>query len=591
MSAKIIDSRRYKTITKSQLEKKRQKVELNSKKCKKKSIIRKSIIDNASSTISNIRIKRHREKQKEREMLLYSKPQKTVIKEPKQKLYIPKSFIISCAVLATILVIYVGAKVMRLDEKMATMSVFNGRNNIVENKVELESSYDLKVALLGVDTTDVYSTSNLVIADFYSNSSLSLIKIKDNYTIEYMVAKNIQKVNEKEYQITLNPDYKIEVYDIICSIEKIRDAGESSAFYKRISNIKSISMVNEDRYKFILEINNEDPYEIYYLDFPLIDDNGKVDGGYTYSSQEDKVVFSATDRNASKNLKTITFSKFSNIDTCVRDFVNKNIDIFFASSNNDMQLIGKNDYNVQKYKDGETLFILGNKNSKVFSKKEVRTALMYSLNREEIVKNSDNNFIEIIDLPFLYAGIKYKYDIVGAQNIMESNNWRKNSYGIFEKNDSSGYVSATLKLLVNSNDESKVNVANNVKNMALNAGINIEIEALTQEEINNRVSLGDYDIVLATVYINQTPDVSFLRAYLDINDNTKQAFSQVENSSVEDLDDNVQNLQFVLSNEVACIGIYARNINLVYQKYISGIENLNYMKLFSNLKNIGKIKE
>ena len=46
---------------------------------------------------------------------------------------------------------------------------------------------------------------------------------------------------------------------------------------------------------------------------------------------------------------------------------------------------------------------------------------MYSLNRDEIVKNSDNNFIEVIDLPFLYSTIKYKYDVVGARNLMNSN--------------------------------------------------------------------------------------------------------------------------------------------------------------------------
>ena len=54
---------------------------------------------------------------------------------------------------------------------------------------------------------------------------------------------------------------------------------------------------------------------------------------------------------------------------------------------------------------------------------------------------------------------------------------------------------------------------------------------------------------------------------------------------------NIQNLEYVLSNEVACIGIYARNINLVYQKYISGFDNINYMKIFDNINNIGKIIE
>ena len=96
---------------------------------------------------------------------------------------------------------------------------------------------------------------------------------------------------------------------------------------------------------------------------------------------------------------------------------------------------------------------------------------------------------------------------------------------------------------------------------------------------------------LASVYLNETPNISFLKNYLNINEETDQAFLQVENSNAEDLPQNIQNLEYVLSNEVACIGIYARNINLVYQKYISGFDNINYMKIFYNINNIGKLIE
>ena len=124
-----------------------------------------------------------------------------------------------------------------------------------------------------------------------------------------------------------------------------------------------------------------------------------------------------------------------------------------------------------------------------------------------------------------------------------------------------------------------------------NNNINIDVQAVSQAEVQARVEAKDYDIVLATVYLNETPNIGFLKDYLNINEVTDQAFRQVEQSSVEDLSSNVQNLEYVLSDEVACIGIYARNINLVYQKYIYGFENLNYMGIFSNLDKIGKLLE
>ena len=589
MSAKIIDSHRYKTITKTQVDKKRKNVE-NSFKSNKKSYKKSnkySTNDSNNSFISNLRIKKLRERKLEREMLLYSRPQRTVIKEPKQKIYIPKSFGIICAILVLIVLVYISAKIIKLDE-VITANVFNNSQKEQEN-INLEKNYNLSIGLTALNNTNVNTSTNLILNDIYKATSLSLIKVEQDYSLKYQVARNIAKNSNKEYVITLNEDYNLDVDDIVFSIDSIMSFGESNMYYDRLSIIENVDKLS--KYELKLTLKEDNPYFIYYLDFPLLDNENKITGEYIYNSDESGVTFTRANLRQDTTLESIRINNYNTVDEVVDEFVNGNIDLFFATSNNDMQLIGKKDYNVKKYKDGETLFLFGNKNSNVFSRKEIRTALMYSLNRDEIVKNSDNNFIEVIDLPFLYSTIKYKYDVVGAQNIMNSNGWNKNGYGIYEKYENGNYIGATLRLLVNEQDTNKVNIANNIKNMAQNVGINIEIETLSQENISQKVESGDYDIVLASVYLNETPNISFLKNYLNINEETDQAFLQVENSNAEDLPQNIQNLEYVLSNEVACIGIYARNINLVYQKYISGFDNINYMKIFYNINNIGKIIE
>ena len=589
MSAKIIDSHRYKTITKTQVDKKRKNVE-NSFKSNKKSYKKSnkySTNDSNNSFISNLRIKKLRERKLEREMLLYSRPQRTVIKEPKQKIYIPKSFGIICAILVLIVLVYISAKIMKLDE-VITANVFNNSQK-EEVNVNLEKNYNLSIGLTALNNTNVNTSTNLILNDIYKATSLSLIKVEQDYSLKYQVARNIAKNSNKEYVITLNEDYNLDVDDIVFSIDSIMSFGESNMYYDRLSIIENVDKLS--KYELKLTLKDDNPYFIYYLDFPLLDNENKITGEYIYNSDESGVTFTRANLRQDTTLESIRINNYNTVDEVVDEFVNGNIDLFFATSNNDMQLIGKKDYNVKKYKDGETLFLFGNKNSNVFSRKEIRTALMYSLNRDEIVKNSDNNFIEVIDLPFLYSTIKYKYDVVGAQNIMNSNGWNKNGYGIYEKYENGNYIGATLRLLVNEQDTNKVNIANYIKNMAQNVGINIEIETLSQENISQKVESGDYDIVLASVYLNETPNISFLKNYLNINEETDQAFLQVENSNAEDLPQNIQNLEYVLSNEVACIGIYARNINLVYQKYISGFDNINYMKIFDNINNIGKLIE
>ena len=592
MCAKIIDSRRYKTITKSQLEKKRRnnQNQLKSNKSNYKKTNKYSTKNNDNNSfISNLMIRKHREKKREQELLLYSRPQKTVLKEPKQKIYIPKSFVISACVVVMLMLIFISIKITKIDERI-TASVFSNNDTNEGMNVNLENNYDLKIGLTALDSTDVYKSTNLIVNDLYKKTSYSLIKVINNYDIKYELAKSIFKVSNSEYIITLNNEYDLDIDDIRYSIDKILSSGENNMYYSRLNIINSIeSTENKDEIRITLK--EENPYFVYYLDFPVTDNDEKIKPEFEYLAQDNSILFQKNEKSSNKYLNSILIKSYNGINESVEAFVNDDIDVFFATSNNDMQLIGQKDYSVKKYKDGETLFIFGNKTSNTFSRKELRTALMYSLNRDEIVKTSDNNFIEIIDLPFMYSSIKYKYDLVGAKNIMISNGWNQNSVGIYEKVENGNYITATLRLLVNSQDENKLNIANNIKNMAYNAGINIEIIALTSEEIQQRVDSLDYDIVLATIYLNETPDIRFLRNYLDINDATAQAFTQVEQSSIENLPQNIQNLEYVLSDEVACIGIYARNINLVYQKYIYGFDELKYMSIFSNLNNIGKIAD
>ena len=593
MSAKIIDSRRYKTITKSQLEKKRKNNESRIKKEKKISLKKQAKSfssintpkDN-SSIISNIKLKMHTKKKKEQEILLYARPKKEkILNEEKKKLYIPRQAIIAICIIAGIILSIVSVKITKIDKKIS-QTVFNNTNEIAVDNVPLQTNYTLKVALSNLDTTNAYLTHNLILSDAFRNINPSLVKIRNNYDINYMLAKNIEKITDTEYKVVLSDTYKFTADDIRFSIDRIKNEGENSLYYSRISNIQSIEdMEEKNTFRFILA--TADPYFVYKLDFPVFDDEEKINIGYTYEPYETSVAFNRTKSNGYLNLESLTIMSYNSLDDIIRDFGEDRVDCFFATSNNDMQLIGKKEYNVKKYKDGETLFIFGNKDSKIFSQKEIRTALMYSLNREDLLKRADNNFIEIIDLPFLYSSIKYKYDIAGAKNVMNASGWWQNSNGIYETQKDS-YMSASMRLLVNAEDSEKMSFAQNVKDMARKVGIYIEIEALSKEEVIQKVQNRDFDLVLASIYINDIPDVEFLRDYIDINNNTTQAFEQVRNSSVEDITKNIQNLEYVLSDEVACIGLYARNINMVYQKYLY-FTDINYMNIFSNLSQIGKI--
>ncbi len=565
MSAKIIHSHRYKKTTRAKAnQKKEQKYEYFNQKRKKQ-------------------LKLNKEKQKKKNRLESKKQKVENILEPKKitstKIYIPTFFKVACLLFCLVLIGIVSKKIVDTGNIDIIEAFRNG--NDIQKEQEYLVDYSLKVGLTNLDTTDMASSKNIILKDLEKLTKNALISVNQDYSITYLAAKTIDKISNKEYNILLNDKYKMTPQNVIDAIEAIKSLGESSIYYSAFSQIESMEILSSQQLK--IRLNTENPYFVYHLDFPI----SSEDETYFTVAQTstDEVLFQSA--NASLPISQIAFKNYTDSDKMVEEFRNNQLDIFFTSSNNAMQLIGKHEYSVKKYRNGETIFILGNKESDLFSRKEIRQALVYSLNREKIVEDVNAVYGERIDLPFIYSGIQYKYDIYGAQNVMLSHSWEKNKAGIYEKEG----VKASLKLLLNGDDENKVKIAENIKQMCEITGIQIEIIIANSENIMEMVNAKNYDIVLADITVSHIPDITYLREYIDLNDTTKQAFLQVETSSIQDLPQNITNLENVLSSEVVCIGVFARNINMVYQKDIAGFENIAYFKIFDKIGKIGKIKQ
>ena len=571
MSAEIISSHRYKKTTKKEVAKKKKNNKLKySTKTKKINDLKYK-----KQKFNNIR-----KNNKLNDYINYKNNEIENINLNTQKIFIPTVFKVFIVIIAIIGIGVISKKIVRI-ENMPILSVFS--NN--DKNANLQKDYNLNIGISKLDTTDVLHTKNIVLNELFLNSSFRFVEINKDYTINYLLAEKIEKISNKEYLIYINDDYNLKFLEIEQAINKIKDAGESNVYFKNVLNIKEI--IKENEYIRIL-LENEDPYYIYKLDFPLNVDSKKTD--YKINEVLDSSI-SLNRQKSDSTLNNITLKNYSDIDILVDDFRNKKIDMFFASSDSTLQLIGKHEYNIKKYRDGQTLFLFGSKNSLIYNQKEIRKALAYSIKREDIIKEVNNTFSELIDLPFIYSDVKYKYDIYGAENELLSNGWKKID-GIYTKNIQGDFLKAELNFLVNEEDKVKLQVANKIKEMAQNIGIKININVVNKIEFETKILNKEYDIILADVYINQYPDIEYLKEYVNITEEINSAFNNIYTSNnVEEIQNNIVILQEKLSSEVACIGILARNADIVYQKYITGFEYINYFKLFSNFINIGKIVE
>lgn len=575
MSANIINSHRYKKTTRKKANENKERIKANQKYKKEKL---KNLKEKRKNEVKDSYIKLNNSFNSNYNTNLNNNTNKN--KKKTRKHNFPGLLKIIGLVACIALIAIISRIIVKKENEPVAQADFN-----TEKKVSLVQDYNFKIGMSKLDSTNYLSSKNIILNELVSSLSNKLISINKDYSINYIVAKSIKKVSNKQYFIELNPDYNVKVEDIKNTVNEIKSAGDKNIYYECINNIWSID--EQGKNEFSITLKQDNPYFVYNLTFPIVN----TGNNYPYDIKnegESSVLF--TRKKSNSTLSTIQFTGYSDIDNLIEDFKNGKIDMFTASSDSIMQLIGKYEYNVKKYRDGQNIFLLGNKDSKVFSQKEVRQALLYSLNREEIVKKINSTFSEVIDIPYIYSSIRYKYDIVGAKNILIQYGW-KNEKGMNKKTVGEEELTLELTLLVNEKDNTKVKIADMIKDMAENVGIRINIKKAKDAKLTELIKNKSYDIILADVYVNDKPDITYLEEYININDKVNSALNIVKQNSIEDLPKNIATLQDVISDEIACIGILARNTNVVYQKNINGFEDINYMKVFYNLENIGKIQE
>lgn len=575
MSANIINSHRYKKTTRKKANENKERIKANQKYKKEKL---KNLKEKRKNEVKDSYIKLNNNFNSNYNTNLNNNTNKN--KKKTRKHNFPGLLKIIGLVACIALIAIISRIIVKKENEPVVQADFN-----TEKKVSLVQDYNFKIGMSKLDSTNYLSSKNIILNELVSSLSNKLISINKDYSINYIVAKSIKKVSNKQYFIELNPDYNVKIEDIKNTVNEIKSSGDKNIYYECINNIWSID--EQGKNEFSITLKQDNPYFVYNLTFPIVN----TGNNYPYDIKnegESSVLF--TRKKSNSTLSTIQFTGYSDIDNLIEDFKNSKIDMFTASSDSIMQLIGKYEYNVKKYRDGQNIFLLGNKDSKVFSQKEVRQALLYSLNREEIVKKINSTFSEVIDIPYIYSSIRYKYDIVGAKNILIQYGW-KNEKGMNKKTVGEEELTLELTLLVNEKDNTKVKIADMIKDMAENVGIRINIKKAKDAKLTELIKNKSYDIILADVYVNDKPDITYLEEYININDKVNSALNIVKQSSIEDLPKNIATLQDVISDEIACIGILARNTNVVYQKNINGFEDINYMKVFYNLENIGKIQD
>lgn len=437
--------------------------------------------------------------------------------------------------------------------------------------VQKENDNFVKIGIVTSEGLLENNTNNIVINEINKYCENMLLEINEDYSITYKAISSIEKVSNSEYIITKNTETKFNIEELKNVLDKYRK-DSNSKYYSKLINIDSIDVVNENSLKICLK--QEDEYFIYNLEIPFVSE--EISNSYIkdLSSTDSKLVYIRhEDADVSLPAKII-ITKYADVYSVVQAYKQKEIDIFVTNAENVKTVLGKCEYAIASYRNGQSVFLFGNSESEIFSRLEVRQAIAYSIDRDKIIQELIKSKGTKIDLPYIYDSVRYKYDIYAAENLLLTNGYKK-SGKVYSKIEKGKKYTLELDLLVNKNDELKINIANKIKNNLGAVGIRINVISLDESKLEARIKNGEYDLVLANVNLNNSPDIKFLSNHLVI--------SEEMNKEIQLTDMNINNIAKVISDNISTIGIYSDISYLVYRSDLYKLENVSYLNLFSSI--------
>ena len=496
-------------------------------------------------------------------------------------------------------------------------------NNISDISEETPNELsNIRLGIANFDSLNPLISKNQNIQDISKLIYEPLFNISDDFKLKQSLAIEFSKVDNVTYFIKLRENVKwhngsdFSAEDVKYTIETIKALGDNSIYHSNVSNINNVEIISNNLVKIFL--NEEKPFYEYNLTFPIISSSFFGEGDITNSDKNNipmgtgKYKIQTTEVNSQMELKTnkdwwntnetnlridtITVRIYGTIAELYNGYKLGGIDLIASQSLNVEDNIGTIGSNVQKNFGRNFDYLALNCQSNMLSHKEVRQAISYCLNKEEIVNTVYGGKYIVADHPLAYGSYLYnkntsndEYNIDKAKQTLELNEWTF-SYGSWQKKIGYNTVKLRINLVVQSTNENRVKVAEIIKKNLEEIGISVTIISVKDATYENYLKNKNYDILLTGVTVGVSPDMT--RYFGDGNfanyNNNEVSEIQKELYSISDektIKEKYEKLQSIYESDRPYIGLYFNRNMLIFNKNVSTTTNNNWFNIFSNIEN------
>lgn len=426
----------------------------------------------------------------------------------------------------------------------AVYYIYNKEDNSPKNDVstvtEVQTSEitNIRLGLSNLDTFNPIVSKNQTVQDISKLIYEPLLTAQEDYRLENTLLAEWSKAENKVYLIKLRDGVKwhngsdFVPEDVKYTIEQIKKLGEEYIYYSNVKNIENVEIVGNNILRIYLY--EEEPFFEYNLTFPIIcasffgDDNLKSSEKSNIPMGTGMYKIQAVDLKSGLELKSnpywwnienkkaksdkISIKIYPSASEVYNAYKLGSIDFLNTTRNTNVEKnIGTIGYNSKEAYGREFDYLALNSERDALSNKEVRQAVMYAINKQDIINNAYGSKYVEADYPLAYgsylynnSGSNYEYNLDKAKQILQDNGWEyTNKY--WQKKIERNNVRIRLDLLVNSSNAVRVSAANIIKTNLEEIGIGVNVISVKDRTYDNYIANKNYDIILTGVTVRIKP--------------------------------------------------------------------------------------
>lgn len=478
----------------------------------------------------------------------------------------------------------------------------NDNTNEIETSQEVKEVKDLRLGISNFDTINPLLSNNKEVLNIDKIIFEPLMSIDKEYKLQRCLATECSKINATTYVIKIDNDKKwhngasLIAKDISFTIDRLKEG--NSIYSYNVEKIDNVEVLDAETIRITL--NEEVPFFEYNLTFPILPSNYYA--GEDFNSSERKPIGtgmyqieSITDsmiilkknenwwniRNKNPKIETIQIKLYTEIGELYNNFKMGNTDIFTSSNNNLEQYIGTIGYVKNAFKGREFDYLAFNCENDILSDKAVRKAINACIDKANIISSIFGDTKIQNDFPldygnFLYEAniLKQQYSEEDAKKILEDGGWEY-KYNSWQKTEGYKTKRINLTLTVESNDEERVAVAENIKEQLSRIGIKVNVKKVSDRQYQSIIDNENYEMILVGVYNSYSPDISNYLTGDNLqnfnNEEINKLLSEVKNITDENLlKEKYKRIQEIFFDEQPFVGLYRNKIYIVKSRVLSG---------------------